>query len=67
MAGMRDKVVHSYFGIDTEIVWLAVHDRIPAIRPSILLILNDLEEHEQYCSGDLMLTLTNVFKGCLNR
>jgi uncharacterized protein with HEPN domain len=43
MAGMRDKVIHFYFGVDREAVWLAVNDRIPAVKPLIEQILHDLE------------------------
>lgn len=43
MAGMRDKVIHFYFGVDREVVWLVVKERIPALRPSIEQILGDLE------------------------
>jgi uncharacterized protein with HEPN domain len=42
MAGMRDKVIHLYFGVDPEAVWLAVKERIPAIRPRIVRVLRDL-------------------------
>jgi uncharacterized protein with HEPN domain len=44
MAGMRDKVIHFYFGVDREAVWIAVKDRIPAIKPLIEKILKDLEK-----------------------
>jgi len=44
MAGMRDKVIHFYFGVDREAVWIAVKDRIPAVRPLIEQILKDLEK-----------------------
>lgn len=40
---MRDKVIHFYFGVDREAVWLAVHDRIPAVEPLIEQILHELE------------------------
>jgi uncharacterized protein with HEPN domain len=43
MAGMRDKVIHFYFGVNREAVWLAVKDRIPTIRPMIEQVLRDLE------------------------
>jgi uncharacterized protein with HEPN domain len=46
MAGMRDKVIHSYFGVDRETVWLVVKDRIPAIRSMIQQVLEDLEKQE---------------------
>ena len=43
MAGMRDKVIHFYFGIDREAVWLVVKERIPSLKPLIVEILRDLE------------------------
>ncbi|MGQ9646308.1 MAG: HepT-like ribonuclease domain-containing protein [Thermodesulfobacteriota bacterium] len=43
MAGMKDKVIHFYFGVDREVVWLAVKDRIPAVKPLTEQILHDLE------------------------
>ena len=42
MAGMRDKVIHAYFGVDREAVWIAVKDRIPEILPVMEKILKDL-------------------------
>ena len=47
MAGMRDKVIHFYFGVDKEIVWLVAKDRIPALRPTIEQILQDLGKQEK--------------------
>ena len=29
MARMRDKLIHSYFGVDHEIVWKVVKERLP--------------------------------------
>lgn len=46
MAGMRDKVIHFYFGVDQEAIWLVVQERIPALKPLIEQILRDLEELE---------------------
>ncbi|HJW89568.1 MAG TPA: DUF86 domain-containing protein [Anaerolineales bacterium] len=43
MAGMRDKVIHFYFGVDVETVWLVVKERIPEIMPILYKILADLE------------------------
>ena len=33
MAGMRDKLIHEYFGIDLEIVWEVVNTELPPIKP----------------------------------
>lgn len=35
MAGLRDIVVHDYFGIDTTIIWDVVTDHIPALHKQI--------------------------------
>ena len=41
MAGMRDKLVHDYFGIDYEIVWDVVTNKIPSLRLEIKEILDE--------------------------
>jgi uncharacterized protein with HEPN domain len=39
IAGMRDKVVHEYFGINYDIVWAVVSRDIPDVFPQIEAIL----------------------------
>jgi len=39
MAGMRDRLIHEYFGVDFELVWDVVTKRVPALREQIDLIL----------------------------
>jgi uncharacterized protein with HEPN domain len=41
MAGMRDKLIHEYFGIDMQMVWQAVERHIPYILPLIKEITID--------------------------
>ena len=41
MAGMRDKLVHEYFGVDYDIVWDVVTSKIPRLRHEIELILQE--------------------------
>ena len=43
MAGMRDKLVHEYFGVDYDIVWDVVISKIPSLRREIELILQEEE------------------------
>jgi uncharacterized protein with HEPN domain len=35
MAGMRDKLIHAYFGIDYNLVWQTIKERIPQVKPFI--------------------------------
>lgn len=37
MAGMRDKLIHAYFGVDWEVVRLTVKKDIPKIKSVLLL------------------------------
>jgi len=44
MAGMRNKVIHEYFGVKLNIVWRAVKEEIPPLKPIFEKILRDLEK-----------------------
>jgi len=35
MAGMRDKLIHEYFGVDLEIVWQLIKNELPSVKPLI--------------------------------
>ncbi|MDK2978729.1 MAG: hypothetical protein PWP52_1443 [Bacteroidales bacterium] len=35
MAGMRDKLVHDYLGVDVEVVWATIHQDIPFLEQQI--------------------------------
>ncbi len=42
IAGMRDKLIHQYFGVNLDVVWTAVQDRIPQLKREIKIILRKL-------------------------
>lgn len=35
MAGMRDKLIHEYFGVDLALVWDVVERDLPSVRPRL--------------------------------
>jgi uncharacterized protein with HEPN domain len=39
MSGMRDRLIHDYFGVDFELVWDVVQNRVPVLRREIVSIL----------------------------
>lgn len=41
MTGMRDKLIHEYFGIDLEAIWETVQKDIPNLRPLIEEVQNE--------------------------
>ncbi|TVP57705.1 MAG: DUF86 domain-containing protein [Gemmatimonadales bacterium] len=41
MAGMRDRLIHDYIGVDYELVWDVVKTRIPELHDRIAEILSE--------------------------
>ena len=43
IAGMRDKIIHFYFGVKWDIVWSVIKDKIPKFKTQIENILKEME------------------------
>ena len=43
MTGMRDRLIHHYFGVDYEIVWDVIKNEIPKLKTQLQEILDELE------------------------
>lgn len=39
ITGMRDKLIHKYFGVDLEIVWRTAKEKIPSLKKQIFELL----------------------------
>jgi len=43
IAGMRDKLIHNYFGVDIDTVWLTVEKDIPDLKEEISRLIEKLK------------------------
>lgn len=41
MAGMRDRLIHGYFGVDYEIVWDVVTNKVPGLTETVSQMLDE--------------------------
>lgn len=39
MAGTRDRLIHNYFGVDYDIVWDLIKNKLPELREALTEIL----------------------------
>ncbi len=41
VAGMRDKLIHDYLGVDVQTVWLTATEDVPELREQIKMIVGE--------------------------
>ena len=46
MAGMRDKLIHSYFGIDLQVIWITIKEDLPKIKSQINNVYEELSSKD---------------------
>jgi|SRR3990172_1225537 len=44
IAGLRDILIHGYFGIDVEIIWDIIKNKIPALKEKVAEILSEMKK-----------------------
>ena len=40
---MRDRLIYDYFGVDFELVWDVVRNRVPALREQLAAIVREAD------------------------
>lgn len=43
MAGMRDRLIHNYFGVDYDLVWDVVSNKLPSLKINLEKVLQSLD------------------------
>ena len=41
IGGMRNKLIHEYFGVDSETIWDTIHDDLSPLKKIIVRIITD--------------------------
>ena len=44
IAGMRDKLIHQYFGVDLDAVWLVLQEGVPALIDAMKTLIAKLDD-----------------------
>jgi len=44
IAGMRDKLIHQYFGVNLDLVWETIKTKLPELKSQVSRILKEIKE-----------------------
>jgi uncharacterized protein with HEPN domain len=42
MSGMRDKLIHFYFGVNLNLIWKAITEEFPAFKITLSDLINEM-------------------------
>ena len=43
IARMRDRLIHGYFGVDYQLIWDVVQEKVPELKRNIMSIVDNLQ------------------------
>lgn len=46
IVGMRNKVIHDYFGVDLEVIWKTLYEDLPPLQVGIAKILENVKKEQ---------------------
>ena len=44
MAGMRDKLIHEYFGVDTQVLWKTIRNDVPPLKKALSKVIQQTKK-----------------------
>lgn len=44
MAGMRDKLIHEYFGVDIAVLWKTILEDLPKLKPLVPKVIEEMKD-----------------------
>lgn len=47
IAGLRDILIHAYFGIDMDIVWDIIKNKVPVLKKEVSELLSELKDETE--------------------
>jgi len=47
MTGMRDKLIHEYFGVNLQIIWEAIQNELPELNISVRKVLESVDKQQK--------------------
>jgi uncharacterized protein with HEPN domain len=48
MARMRDRLIHGYFGVNLEVIWKTIKERLPMVKPLLKEALDEMKEKAKH-------------------
>ncbi|MDQ3394994.1 MAG: DUF86 domain-containing protein [Bacteroidota bacterium] len=42
--GLRNKIVHEYFGLHNRVIWEIIHNELPQLKPQIIKIIEEQKD-----------------------